>query len=58
MCTIKRIAPELYEILDPGIKTVNTLLNQANPQQGTLTAELQKLTQAATQAVVVSDARE
>ncbi|MEA5511247.1 hypothetical protein VB715_15850 [Crocosphaera sp. UHCC 0190] len=56
--TIKRIAPDLYEIIDPGFKTVNTLLNQASPQQGNLTAQLQRVVEAATKAVTISDATE
>ncbi|EAZ90177.1 hypothetical protein [Crocosphaera chwakensis] len=56
--TIKRIAPDLYEIMNPGFNQANTLLNQSNPQKQGLIEQLQTLSNTGTNAVKVSDIKE
>jgi uncharacterized protein YukE len=56
--TVKRLAPETYEKVADGFKTVNTSLNQSQPQQKTLISDLQGLTRNVKAAVTVSDAND
>ncbi|ACB52264.1 hypothetical protein cce_2916 [Crocosphaera subtropica ATCC 51142] len=56
--TIKRISPDLYEIMKPGFNQANTLFNQSNPQKQALIDQLETLSHVDTKAVKVSDDKE
>jgi hypothetical protein len=56
--TIKRLSADTYDPMDTAFRTIGAILNQAQPSQAALIADLQALTREANSAVTISDANE